>query len=487
MWGINLSSKKPLFKSIFAKYFAIVAALVVVSFTLTAALQIVFARRYWIADKRESLEKQTENVAAMMSENMAEFYPNNYYVSEEVRPLLLRMAEAADVNILITDHEYRVLMCSHMPCFHEDMVLPKLVQSWLQQEGFFTVAVMPELYDETSQYTTGCALKVSNKTVGYVVVSSSAEALGLYVLDNLRSYSLAALAVLILAFIALYIMTYQMVRPLRQMAALTRQFSRGDFSGRVKVRGKDEVAELAQALNGMAVSLSSVEDMRRSFVANVSHDLKTPMTTISGFIDGILDGTVPAEQRGEYLRIVSEETKRLSRLVTAMLDLTRIDSGSLQLHPVEFDLTAMVCATLVSFEPRIEKKHLAVEGLEDCRSQPVCADYDLLQQVMYNLLDNAVKFTEEGGSIRVILSRQENKVICSVRNTGGGIPASEMPHIFERFYKSDRSRGLDKTGTGLGLYIVKTVIDLHGGEITVRSAEGEFCEFTFWLPDLQKN
>ena len=474
-----------MFKSIFAKYFAIVAALVVVSFTLTAMVQVMFARRYWIADKRESLEKQTQTVAAMMRENMAEFYPGNYYVSEEIHPLLMRMAESGDVNVLITDHEYRILMCSHSPCFHPDMKLPKPVQSWLQQENFFTVAVMPELY-ETGQYTTGCALKVSDKTVGYIVVSSSAEALGSYVLDNLQLYSLSALAVLILAFIALYVMTYQMVRPLRQMAALARQFSNGDFSGRVKVRGRDEVAELAQALNGMAVSLSSVEDMRRSFVANVSHDLKTPMTTISGFIDGILDGTVPAERHKEYLRIVSEETKRLSRLVTAMLDLTRIDSGQLKLHPTEFDLTAMVCSTLVSFEPRIEGKHIRIEGLEDCRSQMVYADYDLLQQVVYNLLDNAVKFTEDGGSIRLTLAKAENNVTCIVRNTGGGIPAAEMPHIFERFYKSDRSRGLDKTGTGLGLYIVKTVIDLHGGEITVRSVEGEYCEFAFWLPSSQK-
>ncbi len=474
-----------MFKSIFAKYFAIVATLVVISFTLTAMVQVVFARRYWIADKRESLEKQTQTVTAMMRENMAEFYPGNYYVSEEIRPLLMRMAEASDVNVLITDHEYRILMCSHSPCFHPDMKLPKPVQSWLQEENFFAVTSMGELY-ETSQYTTGCTLTVSDKTVGYVLVSSSAEALSLYVLDNLRLYSLSALAVLILAFIALYVMTYQMVRPLRQMAALTRQFSNGDFSGRVKVRGQDEVAELAQALNGMAVSLSSVEDMRRSFVANVSHDLKTPMTTIAGFIDGILDGTVPAERRKEYLRIVSEETKRLSRLVTAMLDLTRIDSGQLQLHPIEFDLTAMACSTLVSFEPRIEAKHICIEGLEACSPQTVYADYDLLQQVVYNLLDNAVKFTEDGGNIRLTLAKAEDKVTCIVRNTGGGIPAAEMPHIFERFYKSDRSRGLDRTGTGLGLYIVKTVIDLHGGEITVRSAEGEYCEFAFWLPSLQK-
>lgn len=481
-----MSSRKATFKNIFAKYFAIVAALIAISFMLTAAVQAVFARRYWIEDKRQLLNEQVQNVAAMMKENMAEFYPDNYYVSEEVRPLLIRMAEASDTNVLITDTDYRILMCSHQNCSHHEKTLPEAIRNGLQQQDFFVVTMVGDLYD-TSQYTTGTKLKVGGDTVvGYVVVSSSAEALGAYILDNLQVYSLSAVAVLMLAFIALYIMTYQMVRPLRQMAALTRQFSNGDFSGRVKVRGHDEVAELAQALNGMAVSLSSVEDMRRSFVANVSHDLKTPMTTIAGFIDGILDGTVPPEKQKEYLKIVSEETKRLSRLVTTMLDLSRIDSGQLKINPVQFDLTAAVCATLIAFEPRIEKKHISIEGLEDCVPQTVFADYDLLQQVVYNLMDNAVKFTEDGGTIRLTLAKAEDKTVFVIRNTGEGIPAEELPHIFDRFYKSDRSRGLDKSGTGLGLYIVKTAIDLHGGEVTVRSVEGQYCEFAFWLPELQK-
>ena len=137
---------------------------------------------------------------------------------------------------------------------------------------------------------------------------------------------------------------------------------------------------------------------------------------------------------------------------------------------------------LLSFEQRIDNKHLSIEGLDRCEPQTVYADYDLLQQVVYNLLDNAVKFTEEGGTIALSVSRVADKTVCTIRNTGAGIPAAEMPHIFERFYKSDRSRGLDKSGTGLGLYIVKTVIDLHGGEITVRSVEGDYCEFAFQLP-----
>ena len=207
-----------------------------------------------------------------------------------------------------------------------------------------------------------------------------------------------------------------------------------------------EVAELASSLNNMAVSLSSVEGMRRSFVANVSHELKTPMTTIAGFIDGILDGTIPPDKRNYYLKIVSDEVKRLSRLVKSMLDLSRIDSGQMKLNPVRFDLTEVTCSALLSFERRIEEKNMTVEGLEDCPRMEVNGDFDLLGQVVYNLLDNAVKFTNEGGTLSIHITRRDGRVYCAIRNSGVGIPANEMPHIFERFYKSDKSRSLDKNG-----------------------------------------
>ena len=233
----------------------------------------------------------------------------------------------------------------------------------------------------------------------------------------------------------------------------------------------------------MARSLSSVETMRRSFVANVSHELRTPMTTIAGFIDGILDGTIPAEKRDYYLKIVSDEIKRLSRLVKTMLSLSRIDSGQLRLNMVDFDLLGLTGQTLLTFEKRIEEKSITIEGLEDAEPMPVHGDYDLLGQVLYNLLDNAVKFTNVGGSIQIHIEKRDDRTVCSIRNTGAGIPAEEMPRIFERFYKSDRSRGLDKNGIGLGLYIVQTAVALHKGEVLVRSVEGDYTEFSFWLPD----
>jgi len=318
--------------------------------------------------------------------------------------------------------------------------------------------------------------------IAYVFVSSPSDRLVDYIVSNLQVFLLSSMTVLALTFAVMYLMTFRLVRPLREMAAATRRFAQGDFSAHLTVKGRDEVAELAGALNSMAVSLSSLEDMRRDFVSNISHELKTPMTTIAGFIDGILDGTIPADRRDHYLQIVSVEVKRLARLVKSMLDLSRIDSGQLKLTPVSFDLTEMAGRTLLSFEQRICDKRVTVEGLEDAPRCTVCADFDLIGQVVYNLLDNATKFVNEDGTLTIALAVRDGRVFCRVRNSGAGIPAPEMPHIFERFYKSDRSRSLDKQGVGLGLYIVKNVISLHGGEIAVRSAEDEYCEFEFWLP-----
>lgn len=476
-----------MFKSVFSKYFTATAAIIFCSFILLAGAQTLFARRYWLRDKEGLLAEHAANIAGFVSENAFELFPGEYRVPATLAPVLDRLAESFDGSALVTDTSFEVVLCSDgVSCPHMGQKLPSALHASLQSDSLFAVSRVGSFYNE-AKYCSGATLYKDNTVIGYVLVTTSAEELFDYIVDNIRTFLVSGLAILIIAFVVLYLITYRLVRPLRQMATATRRFSEGDFSYRVKVRGKDEVTELATALNGMAVSLSSVEDMRRSFVGNVSHELRTPMTTISGFIDGILDGTIPPERQKEYLTIVSEETKRLSRLVRSMLDLSRIDSGELKLTPVSFDLTAIVCNTLVLFEQRIDEKAVRIEGIDTCEPQYVSADYDLMQQVVYNLVDNAVKFTEQGGRIRLLIFRKDDRTYCLIRNTGSGIPAAELPHIFDRFYKSDRSRGLDKSGTGLGLYIVKTLIDLHGGEITVSSRENEYCEFTFWLPDSQKS
>ena len=483
-----------MFKSIFSKYYTVMSLIIITSFLAMGGIHIFFSTHYWVSEKRGTLSESAQLIADHTSQNLLRnpSGDGSYHIyADTMEPFLDILTQLTDASVLILDHEGQVLLCSESDaCTHVDQkltdaVLQELQTTILNGKEYFAVGTLGDLYAHP-RYTVGAPILTEQRQVlGYVLSSSSTKEMNAFVGNNFQVFFLSAMGALTLTFIALYAMTYRLVRPLRQMAAATRRFGEGDFSCRIPVKGKDEVAELAAALNSMAVSLSSVEGMRRSFVANVSHELKTPMTTIAGFIDGILDGTIPPEKHKYYLKIVSDEVKRLSRLVKAMLDLSRIDNGELRITPVRFDLTEVTCNALLSFEQRIDSKNIAIEGLEDCPRMEVTGDYDLIGQVVYNLLDNATKFTNEGGYIRITLEKKDGRVFCTIRNSGMGIPPQELPHIFERFYKTDKSRSLDKSGVGLGLYIVKTVINLHHGEIVVRSAEGEYCEFAFWLPDTE--
>jgi signal transduction histidine kinase len=273
------------------------------------------------------------------------------------------------------------------------------------------------------------------------------------------------------------------------MSAAAKQYATGDFSTRVAInRGKfrifgyDEVDELVQAFNTMAQALASLEMSRRSFVANVSHELKTPMTTIGGFIDGILDGTISEDKEKQYLKVVSDEVKRLSRLVTGMLNMSKIEAGELDLKPQKFDISEMLFMTLLSFEQVIDNKHIEIRGLDTMQPNPIVADKDMINQVVYNLVDNAVKFTPEAGYIEVTSKADAEKIILKIKNSGRGIPDEEIEKIFERFYKVDKSRSYDVKGAGMGLYIIKTIVELHGGHISARSKYGEYAEFIVQLP-----
>ena len=476
-----------MFKSVFFKYFSLIGAVVAGGFLAMTCLQILFSARALNVEKRELLQVNAERIAThtVMAATQTHISHDGHVVYQldqtSLSPLLNLLSDAIDADVLITDSRGRVLLCSEKSMNSligntaPSQLLPRI------EDSYYEIGQLAGLYKER-QHTVAVPVTVDDQALAYVFVCSPAEGMLQILTDNLRIYALSVAGALLLCVAVLWLLTYRFVRPLRQMAAATRRYARGDFSARTQVKGKDEVAELAVALNQMAVSLSSLETMRRSFIANVSHELKTPMTTIAGFIDGILDGTVPADKQAHYLRIVSDEVKRLSRLVRSMQDLSRIDAGELKLNSVRLDLTEVVGRTLVSFEKRIEEKRLRITGLEEYTKLEIAGDYDLMNQVVYNLLDNAIKFTNEGGDIDIRLARENGWITAAIRNSGEGIPACEMPQIFERFYKSDRSRSLDKNGMGLGLYIVQTVIRLHGGEITVRSLEGEFTEFSFWLP-----
>ena len=280
--------------------------------------------------------------------------------------------------------------------------------------------------------------------------------------------------------IIIFLISRRITDSIKTLCSVAREYAQGRFNIRIKVNGQDEITELSRAFNNMASGLAQLEENRNTFIANVSHDLRTPMTTISGFVDGILDGTIPPEEQQRYLQTISSEVRRLSRLVNTLLEISRLESGK-GMKTLDFNVTETARQILISLMGKIDSKGLEVEFEGGDDDVFVLADPDTIHQVLYNLLDNAIKFTQEKGTISISITSKGKKALIKVRNTGEGIPEEELSHIFERFYKSDRSRGLDKTGTGLGLYIVKTILEKHGEEISVESVVGSYTEFRFGL------
>lgn len=299
--------------------------------------------------------------------------------------------------------------------------------------------------------------------------------------STIKTVILASLWVMIASFVAVYFISEKIVAPIRQMSVATKRFSEGEFDIKIPVEGSDEIAELATAFNSMADSLANLEYMRSSFLANVAHDLRTPMTSISGFIDGILSGAIPQEQQNYYLGVIGQEIRRLSRLVSNLLDISRMEAGNRKFEKTPFDICETARIILLTFEAKIDAKKLNVEFDAPDDRLYVYSDKDAVYQVLYNLCDNAVKFSKDGGVYRITIKDVGDKVSVSVFDEGIGISKEDLPNVFDRFYKSDKSRGLDRTGVGLGLYIVKTIMDNLGEQITVDSVQGEYCNFTLTL------
>ena len=249
--------------------------------------------------------------------------------------------------------------------------------------------------------------------------------------------------------------------------------TKGDFSQEVHITSNDEVGELASSFNVMAKELQSVDTLQSDFIANISHDFRSPLTSIKGYVEAILDGTIPQEQYSKYLSIVLDEANRLTKMTNNILDLTKMENGQIELHRVNFDINEMIIKLALSLEQRFEEKKIHVDFQFIQEKLYVNADLDLIQRVVYNLLDNALKFTEEGDSITVETSIVARKAYIVVSDTGMGISEEVLPHIFERFHKGDKSRGKNKMGAGLGLAIVKQIMLTHHEDITVRSQVGE--------------
>ena len=330
-------------------------------------------------------------------------------------------------------------------------------------------------------HITGMSFSASGP-VYYMLAYTSKTMQENYMWNITEVFIISMVGVLAVAMFLVYIITLKFTDPIKEIAEVSKKIGNGDFSVTVPDYDVEEYEQLSNAFNEMAANLKNYDTMRNSFLANVSHELRTPMTSMSGFVDGLLDGTIPKEEEKHYLKIISSEVHRLARLVRSMLNLAKIEAGELKPNLTSFSVLEPIVDTLVTFEPRIDQKRIEIQGLDVDRVN-LYADNDLVHQVMYNLIENAIKFVDEDGYIRFTFTPSGDMTVISIKNSGEGLSEDELPLVFDRFYKTDKSRGLDKTGVGLGLNIVRSIIKLHGGKIMVRSVKGEYTEFIFTLPN----
>ncbi len=302
----------------------------------------------------------------------------------------------------------------------------------------------------------------------------------------LRLFMISGGLSILIAIFLVYLFSVKFTRPLKQINQVAKKIAGGEFNNRLVVSSKDEIGQLADSFNHMLDDLQELEEMRRGFIANVSHELRTPMTSIRGFVEGIIDGTIPPDRQLNYLLIVKDETIRLSRLVNDLLDLAKMEAGEVTLNIKQFDINELIRICVIKLETLITSKNIEIEANFAVENLLVSADKDSIERVIINLLHNAVKFSNENGRIILETVKNKEKVLISVKDTGIGISDDDIKRIWDRFYKTDKSRGKDKTGTGLGLAIAKNIISEHNQEIWVESKMGIGTKFTFTL-DYFKN
>lgn len=321
------------------------------------------------------------------------------------------------------------------------------------------------------------------KTEGYMIFHRGTDVIKERTNEVLKTIYWTFFIIYDLSLIILLIFTFVVYIPLRKISHASKEFAKGNltYEGLASFTNEDEIGNLGMSLNYMARKLNSLEEDQKKFIGNVSHDFRSPLTSIKGYVEAMKDGTIPPEMQGKYLDIVLFETERLTKLTKSLLTLNAWDNKSNRLDLTEFSLYEMIKPIINSFEGKCEKKHITIDLILGSKDYYVSADRSKIEQVIYNLLDNAIKFSHNVSSIQLDIHDKNDKIFISIKDTGIGIPKESISKIWDRFYKTDLSRGKDKTGTGLGLSITKEIINAHDENINVISTEGVGTEFIFTL------
>ena len=474
------------FRGLYWRQMSITVGMVLLTLVLLGTVFFSLSYNYARGQKTDELLERAQVVSRL---SVRYLESGRYLTMEELRQdqvfqqLAATAAMISDMDILVCDEEGHVLLSTDETMEGQSITIPEGVMSAVLEQGTWAGRSRLDQLYESKRFVGGVSVvsPTTSNVLGTVFTVSSGDTVDALWRTFAGLLVMTALVVLMISFVATSVTTMRQIKPIREMAQATRCYAEGDFDIRMNDYGRDdEIGELAASFNNMAERLQQTERQRREFIANISHELKTPMTTIAGYTDGILDGTIPPENEKQYLQIIANESRRLSRLVRRMLDVSQLQAMDPLRNGNHFDICESMRRVLISMEKKINDRHLDVEP--DIPDEPilVLGDNDMITQVLYNLLENAAKFAREGSTLYLGVAMMDGKARVTVRNVGDTIPAEELPLLFERFHKSDKSRSEDKDGYGLGLYIVKTILQQHKEDISVTSENG-VTTFTFSL------
>lgn len=466
--------------SLFLKFILTYAVFGFLSFFIIATFSSQMTLNHLTSERAENLYKE----ANYISTNFVRSYYSRSYDTDSLRTIHSQF-QALDTylgaSIWLLNSDGSILVDSDVS-FTEDSSLP--MSDFDPTDMGNRYYMIGNFYDtfEEEMLSVAAPITYNFRTRGYVLIHTPLSSIE-HERDQLLNITyLTVLLVFLLSLLVLAVFTFTVYRPLMKITEAARQYAEGNFNYTLEIYEEDEIGQLSDTLNFMAQELRESDEYQKKFVANISHDFRSPLTSIKGYLEAILDGTIPPEMQEKYLNTVLMETERLNKLTSGLLALNSFDTKRNRLDITNFDINGVIKNTIASFEGQCRERRITIELLFDAKQQYVAADMGKIQQVMYNLLDNAIKFSPNGSVITIETTLRHEKVFISVKDEGIGIPKDSMKKIWERFYKTDASRGKDKRGTGLGLSIVKEIITSHGEHINAISTEGVGTEFIFTLP-----
>lgn len=472
-------------KTIASRIFVTVTLLIMANIFMFGVVFMVFGNQYFQSERLKDLSICVNSAEKNIMEGQFRYVGK----LQNIVPLTENLQLIADTSqsvILIADKDGEIVAATSdksKKVIGQKLPQPAIDGAKLTKGEVNATDIFTKNYG-AKYYAVGKALFDEDGDIkGYIFACCDTGSITLFTNAIMSMFLLSASIMILISSVVSLMITSHMTTPLRNITEAARRFSQGDLSVRVKVEGDDEVAHLAATFNSMAEFADKNETSRSNFVANIAHELRTPMTSIKGFVDGIIDGTIPPDRQDSYLKIVSSEVGRLARLTNSMLDISKLDSGEFVMNVSKYNIWDTISDVAFAFESRIEEANIQVKGFEPTR-MIVSADKDIIHQVVYNIVDNALKFTPNGGYISFNVSEDKpgGYTTVKIRNSGEGISKEAIPYIFERFYKTDASRSVHIKGAGIGMYIAKTLVNRSGGEIHVESEVGEYTEFIFTLP-----